>query len=152
MLISQIASVVFLLSLAALFGGMMFFPTVVAPRVFKVLDQESAGRFLRALFPAYYAFMIVTSALAGIAALILSPSIFLVHGLALFAVAVSTLAVRQILVPRINHWRDQSLAGDQAAEKRFNSSHRLSVVINMIQLLAVIGIAGHFALIQGGAL
>ncbi|MEE3110181.1 MAG: DUF4149 domain-containing protein, partial [Pseudomonadota bacterium] len=35
-------------------GGLLFFPAVVAPTVFKSLPEAEAGHFLRALFPRYY--------------------------------------------------------------------------------------------------
>ena len=44
---------------ACLLGGMLFFPSVVAPVVFKALPEEQAGAFLRAMFPRYYSFIIV---------------------------------------------------------------------------------------------
>ncbi|MEM1031206.1 MAG: DUF4149 domain-containing protein [Myxococcota bacterium] len=124
-----------LVTTASLFGGMVFFPSVVAPMVFRVLDTDAAGRFLRALFPRYYTFMIATSGLgaafAGIAGRWRDAVILLL-------VALSTLAVRQLLVPAINRWRDAGRAGDDAAARRFERGHRLSVGINMIQLVAVL--------------
>lgn len=120
--------------LATLFGGMVFFPSVVAPLVFRVLDTDDAGRFLRALFPRYYAFVIATSGLAAFGAALAN----LGHGLVLLLVAVSTLVVRQWLVPRINGWRDRSRAGDEAATVYFDRGHRLSVWINMAQMIAVL--------------
>ncbi|MEM6930365.1 MAG: DUF4149 domain-containing protein [Myxococcota bacterium] len=121
------------LTLAGLFGGMLFFPIIVAPRVFRVLDEDAAGRFLRDLFPGYYAYIVFTSGVAGVAMLPeggLGP-------LLLFAVAGSTLVVRQALVPRINAWRDAQRAGDEAAGRRFALGHRLSVWINGAQMLVV---------------
>ncbi|MEL6753942.1 MAG: hypothetical protein AAFO57_07950, partial [Pseudomonadota bacterium] len=54
------------------------------------------------------------------------------------AIAVSTLAVRQVLVPQINAWRDAELAGDAAAGGRFAAGHRASVLVNMVQLGGVV--------------
>ena len=118
---------------AILLGGMIFFPSVVAPTVFKSLDQDSAGQFLRRLFPTYYIFIIVTSLIGG--ALLLSKPILAV---ALFITAASTLLVSQVLVPKINTWRDRELAGDEAAAALFNAGHRASVIINLVQLAAII--------------
>ena len=129
-----------LFTTAALFGAMVFFPSVVAPMVFRTLDPESAGKFLRALFPGYYVFMIVASALAAIG-LYQSPLLALIMA----AIAISTLAVRQLLVPKINAWRDAELAGDEAAAAKFNAGHRLSVIINLIQLVGVIWVLWRLA-------
>ncbi len=139
---SALIHVVFLASLASLLGAMVFFPAVVAPKVFTVLDEDAAGRFLRALFPAYYVFLIATSGLAALAAAPRSA----IHAGVLGAVALSTLAVRQVLVPRINAARDAANAGDTAAEARFRSGHRLSVVVNMAQLIAALDILAHWSL------
>ncbi|MEM8937185.1 MAG: hypothetical protein AAGC77_12325 [Pseudomonadota bacterium] len=53
-------------------------------------------------------------------------------------IAASTLAVRQILVPKINIWRDLELAGDASAAKQFKIGHSTSVIINLIQMAATI--------------
>jgi hypothetical protein len=49
----------------------------------------------------------------------------------------STLWVRQILVPQINQLRDKELAGDPQAGVSFARWHRISVAINLIQLIAL---------------
>ncbi len=122
-----------LVVLSLLLGAMVFFPAVVAPLVFRTLEPAAAGAFLRALFPRYYAFMIATS---GIAGALLLPSNALAGAL-LLLVALSTLWVRQWLVPRLNAWRDLELAGDADAARRFARGHRLSVAINVAQLLLI---------------
>ncbi|MEL7230985.1 MAG: DUF4149 domain-containing protein [Pseudomonadota bacterium] len=116
-----------------LLGAMVFFPSVVAPNVFRALDEENGGAFLRQLFPAYYIFIIVFSALT--AALAYTRPVLAI-GFAL--VALSTLIVRQVLVPKLNRWRDEGVAGDAAAQKRFDGGHRLSVIVNMAQMLFII--------------
>ncbi|MEN0067372.1 MAG: DUF4149 domain-containing protein [Myxococcota bacterium] len=122
--------------IASLFGGMVFLPSIVAPLVFKVLEPTDAGRFLRSLFPRYYAFVIATATAAALSTFAIQPW----HAALLFGVAGSTWMVRQWLVPRINEWRDASLAGDSSATLKFDRGHRLSVWINMAQMLAVLGI------------
>ena len=120
------------LALAGLLGAMVFFPSVVAPTVFRTLPEDHAGRFLRGLFPGYYAFLIAASTIGAAA---LWQQTWISAGLA--AVAVSTLAVRQVLMPRINGWRDAHLAGDEAAGRAFALGHRASVLINVAQLVFV---------------
>jgi len=123
--------------LGTLVGAMIFFPSVVAPLVFKTINEVDAGRFLRALFPRYYIFMILVS---GFAALGLIAGKQLIPALLSATIAISTLAVRQILVPRINRARDAANAGDSKAQKRFDAGHRFSVLINMAQLCLAIGL------------
>ena len=133
---------------ACLLGGMLFFPSVVAPVVFKALPEEQAGAFLRAMFPRYYSFIIllgvaacVSYALAesGSGGSLLAPTVG-ITGL----VVVSTLWVKQSLLPKINAARDAELAGDASAGASFNTMHRLSVVINMVQVLALLAIVAKF--------
>jgi hypothetical protein len=53
---------------------------------------------------------------------------------------------RQGLMPRINAYRDAELAGDASATQPFARLHRLSVVINLAQMvlvaLVLVGFAG----------
>ena len=118
---------------AALFGSMLFFSCVMAPLVFTQLEEATAGRFIRAVFPWYYALLGGLSFLAAVMAFFgrpLEAGILLgISSLALFA--------RQVLMPMINELRDRALGGDADADSQFNQMHRLSVIINLVQLIAV---------------
>lgn len=121
---------------AATLGAMLFFAVGVAPSVFQALPAKQAGLFLRKLFPRYYLSLIIGSMTAGLLWLgtqLLASSVCLL-------ITVSTLWIRQWLVPRINALRDRELSGDVSAGKEFARLHRLSVAINMLQLLALLGI------------
>ena len=118
---------------AVLFGSMVFFSFIMAPLVFTQLEPATAGRFIRSAFPWYYLLQLVCSALAGILLLAAAP---LEAGIML-AIASLALFSRQLLMPMINGYRDRATAGDNAAEHRFNQLHRVSVVINMVQLAGV---------------
>ena len=119
---------------AATLGAMLFFAVGIAPTVFQALPIEQAGIFLRRLFPRYYLALIIGSALAGALWLQSAPW----AGGTCLVIALSTLWVRQSLVPRINALRDAELDGDKVAGVQFARLHRLSVVINMIQLAALL--------------
>ena len=121
---------------AATIGAMLFFAVGVAPTVFQALPIAEAGLFLRTLFPRYYLALIVGSGLAGGLWISSAPLAAAVCWL----IALSTLWIRQSLVPRINQLRDADLAGDAAAGKRFATLHRVSVIINMVQLLALVSL------------
>lgn len=129
-------NVIALLAVAGLWGGMAFFSAVYAPLVFIKLNAETAGRFIRQVFPAYYLAMGVASLVAA-GALAAGST----HGTAdvglMILVFAGFLVARQGLMPLINRKRDAHLAGDEAAGKQFQSLHRLSVIINTIQLLIV---------------
>ncbi len=119
---------------AATLGAMLFFAVGVAPTVFQALPIEQAGPFLRKLFPRYYLALIVGSGTAGCFWISSAP---LATGVCIL-IALSTLWIRQRLVPRVNQLRDAELAGDTAAGTRFAALHRLSVITNMVQLLALV--------------
>ena len=122
--------------IAGTLGAMLFFAIGVAPTVFQALPAEQAGLFLRKLFPRYYLCLIIGSTAGGLLWLGAQP---LASGVCLL-IAVSTLWIRQWLVPRINALRDRELSGDVSAGEEFARLHRLSVAINMVQLVALLGI------------
>ena len=121
-----------------LLGGMLFFHIVVAPIVFTSLPEVEAGHFLRSMFPRYYLFMITLSALAFALYQVGVGLVLSVPATVCCGVALSTLWVRQSLVPRINDARDAQLAGDATAGTRFDRGHKLSVTINMLQLVGLL--------------
>ena len=115
-----------------LFGGMAFFAALVAPIVFRALPADLAGRFLRALFPRYYVWVLAT---AGAAAVALFPLSKVDAGL-MAAIAGLAFWLRQVLMPRINALSDAAKAGDAEAGRAFDRAHRLSVVANLVQMVA----------------
>ena len=123
-----------------LLGAMLFFPSVVAPVVFTSLPEAQAGAFLRSMFPRYYAFMIALSLIAALLFLVFSDESAYQAAVVCLFVGVSTLWVRQWLLPRINMARDAQLAGDTEAGRRFDRDHKLSVGINLLQLVLLVGI------------
>ncbi len=128
-----------ILSLTALFatalclGGMVFFAACVAPLVFTRLPAEHAGRFIRAMFPVYYLYVLGMSAAAAVALLPLS---YAAAGL-MAAVAAATLWLRQVLMRQINRLSDLAQAGDATARQKFDRMHRLSVIMNVLQMAIV---------------
>ena len=122
-----------------LLGSMLFFATVVAPSVFKFVSAEQAGHFLRGMFPRYYLWGILLSLLMTVlSALVSSLLLFTSLGvLVLFVIA------RQVLMPAINNARDQMLEGDTSAKSRFGQLHGASVGINILQMVALVGVSIH---------
>ncbi len=113
------------LVIGLLLGMMLFFGFVLAPTVFTKLPAEAAGRLIRSLFPHYYA---IGFGLAVIAGLLVVPRP--AAGL-LFLTAIAFVLARQMLMPKINAARD---AGETS---RFDRLHRLSVIVNGVQLVAL---------------
>jgi hypothetical protein len=134
-------AVIALFSLALALGGMAFFAAVVAPLVFTRLPFEHAGRFIRAMFPHYYLWVLATSAAAAVA---LFPLAKEAAGI-MAASAGLTLWLRQVLMRRINHASDLAQAGDAAAKREFDRMHRLSVGANLVQMVAIGAVLAMFA-------
>ena len=123
-----------------LLGAMLFFPSVVAPVVFTSLPEAQAGAFLRSMFPRYYAFMIALSLIAALLFLVVSDESAYQAAIVCLLVGVSRLWLIMWLMARINRARDAQLAGDTEAGRRFDRDHKLSVGINMVQLVLLVGI------------
>ncbi|MGF1503299.1 MAG: DUF4149 domain-containing protein [Paracoccaceae bacterium] len=121
-----------LFAAAILFGGMVTFSFLFAPLVFTQLPAETAGRFIRGVFPWYYLFVL---GLAGIGAALLAAG-DPVAALVMAAVAAGGVVARQGLMPAINRARDRQLAGDPGAGRRFDRLHKGSVVLNLLQIVA----------------
>jgi hypothetical protein len=122
---------------AALLGGMLYFALGFAPLVFTRLPAETAARFIRAVFPVYYAMGAGTALLATL--LLLPTGRWAALALA-GAVAAGFLVARSVLMPAVNAARDQGLAGDAAANRRFARLHGGSVALNGAQALALVGL------------
>ena len=141
-MIQDSASVLGLVALAVLVGGMIFFAAIMEPAIFTKLEPAVAGRFIRQVFPRYYAFMIITAAVSAVGFGVVDPWL----GLVMAVIAVATVWLRQGLMPAINRCRDAELAGDISAGSRFKMLHQLSVVVNITQLIAAIGVLTRVAL------
>jgi hypothetical protein len=111
-------------------GVIVFFSAIIAPTVFKTLDEKSAGVFLRAFFPKYYLFAIVI----GLAALALI-MIFDIKVSNILYIAIVSMTILSIIsrfmIPMINNARDMGEKGKQ----KFNRLHMLSVSLNVITLV-----------------
>ena len=119
--------------LLLLLGGMVFFPAVVAPAIFSSLDIKTSGMVLRRLFPNYYLFIIFLSLIAGFLGKLTSATTA-----ACIIIFITTAFVRQILLPKINKWRDEELAGNLDSGKKFSLSHRLTVILNLLQMALIV--------------
>lgn len=111
---------------ALLFGGMTLYSFGFAAFLFTALPASLAGATLRRAFPWFYLFVVVTAALAtllwwshdGVAAGVMA------------AVALSTVPVRQLLMPAINR------ATDSGDRKRFKWLHSASVLVTLCHIAA----------------
>ena len=124
-----------LVAVAAVFGGMVFFAFVYAPLVFIKLGTEDGGRFIRQVFPVYYVAMgAVSIAAAGLLAF--GRVGRGADALAMACIGIVFFLARFVLLPVIN--RNAGQAGDVAAKKRFDALHRVSVIVNLVQMVGVL--------------
>ena len=113
-------------------GSIIFFSAIVAPTVFKSLDEKNAGVFLRAFFPKYYNFGILLG-VASLALMYLS-GIIPVLNYSLFVINLLMLVftiIGKMMIPLINNARDLGASG----EKKFKILHLISVILNVITLI-----------------
>ena len=111
-------------------GVIIFFSAIIAPTVFKTLDEKSAGVFLRAFFPKYYLFAIVIGLLA--LALIMVFGINIKDPLYISIVSMTILSIiSRFMIPDINNARDLGEEG----KTKFNRLHTISVWLNIITLV-----------------
>ena len=131
-----------LIATAVLFGGMIAFSFLFAPLVFLKLPGETAGGFIRQVFPWYYLFVLGVAALAAALVAAADP----VAGAVMAAVALGGVLARQVLMPAINRFRDRQMAGEAGAGRWFGVLHQGSVVLNFLQMGAAA-----WVLVQVGA-
>ena len=116
--------------LAINLGMMIFFSFVLAPMIFKLLDAENAGKFVRKIFPYYYFVNLIFLSIAVILFVIIS-SLGLSFYITL-SLAISFVFAQFILMPIINKFKDNN------EEKKFKYAHGTSVLINFIQMIGLI--------------
>ena len=114
---------------AAILSFMIFFPAVVATSVFKVLDEKASSKFLRIFFPKYYLFGFVLSCLGLLISILKQDIISLFF---FIFISLSFIFSKKILMPMINKAKDES------QEIKFNKLHKLSVFINLLQIISCV--------------
>ena len=116
--------------LAISLGMMIFFSFVIAPMIFKILDPENAGKFVRKIFPYYYFVNLVFLSVAVVLFFIVSS--FSINFYITLALVFSFVFAQFILMPLINRLKDNN------QEKKFKYAHGFSVVINFVQMILLI--------------
>ena len=108
-------------------GSIIFFSAIIAPTVFKALNEKNAGIFLRAFFPKYYVFGIIL----GIIALILGIKAMSLILVSMIVAMILLSIISRLMIPVINAARDMGVEG----ESRFKKLHTLSVFLNILTLI-----------------
>ncbi|WPX32612.1 DUF4149 domain-containing protein [Actimicrobium sp. CCC2.4] len=114
------------LATALLFGGMTLYAFGFAALLFSVLPTQTAGATLRRAFPWFYVFVMAAAAVAALAWW----SHDITAAMVMAGIALSTLPVRQLLMPAINR------ATDTGHRQRFKWLHGLSVLVTIAHIVA----------------
>ena len=113
-----------------IFGIMLFFSFVVAPVTFTALNEESARKFIRKIFPYYYIVNLAISSFVLIFFIFLK--IFSLDFFLILIVAVLFAVSNFILMPLINKYRDEK------QDNKFKQLHFISVLINFVQMILLL--------------
>ena len=111
-------------------GMMIFFSFILAPMIFKILDPENAGKFVRKIFPYYYFVNLVFLSIVVI--LFLLNSIINFKFYIIVSLVISFIFAQFILMPFINKLRDNN------EENKFKYAHGFSVAINFLQMIGLV--------------
>ena len=115
------------LLLSGTISGMILFQTaIVAPSVFKILREENAGPFLRAIFPKL--FLAIT--LLGCIQLLFSYFLFSLNVFLIGLITAILMTTCYLIIPSTNKARDE---GDN---KKFSRLHSISVSFTLIVLIS----------------
>lgn len=116
-----------------LIGSLLFFSTIIAPTVFKYLDEKNSRTFIRAIFPKLYtwAFIIclILSALSFFYNILFSTILLVIASIYLFS--------KKYLVKWLNTISDMPKKTKQQ-QKKFVLLHTLSVMIFICQILVLL--------------
>ena len=112
---------------SAILGIMIFFSFVVAPVTFTSLDEVSARKFIRRIFPYYYNVNLVLSVIVTL--FYVFNKYYKFNFFLILIVGILFVVSNYILMPLINKYRDEN------QDKKFKYSHFLSVVINFVQII-----------------
>lgn len=112
---------------ALVLGSMLFFSIAIAPKIFTVLSNEEAGKFVRSIFPTYYKYNGLQYLILTILMLFTEKSgnILYISILILFLFVFSN----YLLMPLINKSRDVN------NQRRFKILHLMSVIINFLIII-----------------
>ena len=118
----------YLIFVAGIISGVILFQSsIIAPTVFRVLDLEGAGAFLRNVFPRFFMLIMACSVLMLILVALSDSS-----DKSRFMLPVANLVfsgVSYLVIPATNR------AKDDKEEKKFKALHSLTVALTLLMLI-----------------
>ena len=109
-------------------GIILLQTSVVAPSIFKYLDQNQTRDLLRAIFPKFFLFILLLASLSFVIGVLNSVKFDIQTIVASLTVVLSILCY--IIIPSTNEAKDKN------NQKRFKFLHNLSVISTVIIFLA----------------
>ena len=108
-------------------GIILLQTSVIAPSVFKYLDQSQTRDLLRAIFPKFFLFILILASLSLMVGILNNVKFDIQIIIASLTVALSILCY--IIIPSTNEAKDKN------NQKRFKFLHNISVISTMIILI-----------------
>ena len=108
-------------------GIILFQTSVIAPNVFKYLDQIQIRDLLRAIFPKFFLYIILLASLSLVVGMLDNVKFDIQSTIASLTVVLSILCY--IIIPSTNEAKDKN------NQKRFKFLHNLSVISTVIIFL-----------------
>ena len=108
-------------------GIILLQTSVIAPSVFKYLDQNQIRDLLRAIFPKFFLYILLLSSLSLVVGILDNVIFDIQTNIALLTVVLSILCY--IIIPSTNEAKDKN------NQKRFKFLHNLSVISTVIIFL-----------------
>ena len=105
-------------------GTIVFHSAIVAPAVFRTLDERDASVFLRTIFPKFFLFLTFVNVMNFFLALIDGQFAIMVMA----AISAVLMGVAYGIIPMTNRSRDEGL------QQRFAKLHRVSVLLTVAVL------------------
>ena len=105
-------------------GTIVFHSAIVAPTVFRTLDERDASVFLRTIFPKFFLFLTLINMVNVLLALIDGQFGVMVMA----AISAVLMGIAYGIIPMTNRSRDEGL------QQRFSQLHRVSVLLTVAVL------------------
>ena len=111
----------------AICGIILLQTSVIAPSVFKYLDQNQTRDLLRAIFPKFFFFILILASISFVVGVINNVMFDFQTMIAVITVLLSSLCY--MIIPSTNEAKDKN------NQKRFKFLHNISVISTMIILI-----------------
>lgn len=145
-MVSTIFNFIYLLSLVAWIGSIIFFSFFVAPVVFKTLDREKAGEVVGIIFPRYYKLGYICGALILLSFFVSGADEVGLKWCAWGIMVIGSGLAGLVINPKAKKIKEQlkSLSEEEkhSLEAKFKSLHSFSVKLNAAVLFSGLWLLG----------